>query len=97
MAKQFTVVTREYVTKNKIQKLCLTELQKVNQTLWPNIDDATKIINQAFKKAINEYTGHAKLPELKHFRPDNKTYQFYIEEVIYITIYEVKGEKLNLN
>lgn len=94
MSKQFIKVTKDYATKNKVQELCLKELKKLDQTLWPYPEDAIRIILHGFEHALSQYKGTAKLPELKHFRPDNNSFQYYIDDVIHLTIYEVKGEKI---
>lgn len=94
MAKQFIKVTKDYATKNKVQELCLKELKKLDQTLWSNYEDAIHIICDVFENALSQYQGKAKIPELKQFRPDKNSYQYYIDEVINLTIYEVKGEKI---
>jgi hypothetical protein len=84
------------VTKNKVQKLCLDELKKLDQTLWPHFEDASNIISEAFLIGLEKYKGPAKLPELRQLKDDNDSYQFYIEEVVYLTIYKVKSEKINV-
>lgn len=93
MAKQFIKVTKDYATKNKVQELCLKELKKLDQTLWPTTVEAINIICDGYQNALSQYQGKAKTPELKQSRPDKNSYQYYIDDVIHLTIYEVKGEK----
>jgi hypothetical protein len=91
MAKQFIKVDKWNLPKNKVQEVCQNELKKLNQTLWINFEDATHAITDKFDSALDKYQGKAKIPQLKQFRPNPDCYQYYIEDVIYLTIYEIKG------
>lgn len=91
MAKQFIKKTKWHVTKNKVQELCQINLQELDHTLVPDLDEAKKLILKAFDRAINQYNGRAKLPELKSYTDEKKTV-FYIEDVIYLSVYKVKTE-----
>lgn len=91
MKQQFIVITSQNVPKNKVQELCQKHLEVLDQTLYNSLSDAKFVIENKFKQSLNEYKGRAALPELKNFKPDKETTQFYIPDVIYITVYEVKN------
>lgn len=90
MTKTLIKVTNTYSTKNKLQKQIFENLQALDLTLCKELSDAIKLINLAFKDAINNYQGVARKPELKSFLDDKKTTVFYIEDVIYLSMYTVK-------
>ena len=91
MKQQFIVITVQNVPKNKVQALCQERLQDLDQTLYNSLADAKFVIENRFKQSLNEYKGRAALPELKNFKPEKETIKFYIPDVIYITVYEVKN------
>lgn len=90
MKQQFIVVTSQNKAKNQVQELCQKHLEVLDQTLYNSFTDAKFVIENKFKQSLNAYKGRAAIPELKNFKPDNETTQFYIPDVIYITVYEVK-------
>ncbi|MCH4828907.1 hypothetical protein [Flavobacterium columnare] len=89
MTKQFIKVTKENVAKNIVQRLCQEEIRKLDQTLWNGFVDAKIAVIKAKDTAINTYKGRAVRPILKEFKSSKNETQLYIEDVIYITIYEV--------
>lgn len=91
MAKQFIKKTKWHITKNRVQEMCQNNLQELDCSLVRNLEDAKKLIINAFNRAINDYNGRAKLPELKSFT-DEKTSVYYIEDVIYLSIYKVEND-----
>lgn len=88
---QFIVITARNKPKNKVQALCQENLQGLDQTLYKSLNEARFVIENKFKQSLNEYKGPAVLPVLKSFKPKSETFQWYIEDVIYITVYAVKN------
>ena len=92
MAKQFTKVTKTYSTKNKLQLLILKELELIDGILFSNPTDATTYINQLYKNALESYKGNAAVPQLKRHESTNKIMSFYVDDVISISMYNVKTD-----
>lgn len=90
MEKQFAKVTHTRVTKNKLQQVILNELQQVDCTLYRDKKNAKTSIEQLFKNAVSQYKGKATPQELKSWESDKKTLNFQVEEVISISVYNVK-------
>lgn len=92
MSKQFAKVTKTYSTKNKLQNTILNELQTVDLTLYPNRQTAKKVIEQLYQNALVNYKGKAAPQTLKSHEPATNKNEliFYVEDVIYISLYNVK-------
>lgn len=96
MNKHFIKVTQEYSCKNQLQKLILERLKKIDHTLCGSQGTAVKLIQDEYKLAVESYTGKAALPSLKSFQHEDQTAVYYVEDVIYLHIYQVLQEK-NVN
>lgn len=92
MAKTFTKVTKTYSTKNKLQRLILEELSLADCTLFPNPKQAISFINQSYESALKSYKGNAAVPPLKSHDASKEEVLFYVEDVIYISMYNVKSD-----
>ncbi len=92
MAKQFTKVTKTYSTKNKLQLYILKELELLDGFLFLNKSEAIKHINLLYNIALETYNGNAAVPPLKNFEANENDTVFYVEDVIYISIYTVKTD-----
>ena len=92
MAKQFTKVTKTYSTKNKLQLLILKELELIDGILFSNPTDATTYINQLYKNALESYKGNAAVSELKSFKANENDTHYYVDDVISISMYNVKTD-----
>ncbi len=90
MAKQFLRIAKTNASKNKVQSLVIMSLEMIDNTLHKNIGDAKKMVKHQFDQALKQYTGKAKIPELKEFNPSEETTSFYVEDLIYIDIHSVK-------
>lgn len=92
MAKQFTKVTKTYSTKNKLQLYILKELELLDSFLFLNKSEAIKHIKQSYNVALETYNGNAATPPLKNFEANENDTVFYVEDVIYISIYTIKTD-----
>ena len=90
MAKQFTKVTKTYSTKNKLQRLILEELQLADCSLFTTPKEARNFINQLYENALKHYKGSAAVPPLRRHEANQTEVLFYVEDVIYISMYNVK-------
>lgn len=91
MKKQFIVVTSQNVPKNKLQAILQEHLSVLDQTLLESFTEAKEAIKEQFKRGLNKYNGRAAVPDLKYFKVKEDTFSMYIEDVIYITVYQVKN------
>lgn len=64
MKKGFIKERATYVTKNKLEKLILEEVQKLDRNLYPSVPAAKKAIELQYHKGLNAYTGRAAAPVL---------------------------------
>lgn len=92
MAKQFTKVTKTYSTKNKLQLLILKELELIDCILFTNATEAGNYVNQLYQNALRNYKGNAAVPELKCFKATENDTQYYVDDVISISVYKVKTD-----
>ena len=92
MVKQFTKVTKTYSTKNKLQLAILKELELADSLLFANKVEASNFINQLFENGLRSYKGSATVPQLRKHQPNNDLLVFYVEDVISISIYNVKTD-----
>jgi hypothetical protein len=92
MIKQFTKVTKTYATKNKLQLLILTTMQDIDCTLFDNKGEATNYIFQLYNNALLAYKGNAAIPELKTFDGAKNVMQFYVEDVLWVSMYNVQND-----
>jgi phosphatidylglycerophosphatase A len=92
MAKQFAKVTQTYSTKNKLQQVILERLEPISGTLFKDKKEATESIKTLFKSALDDYKGRAAVPELKNFIGSKDDHVYYVDEVISISIYNVKND-----
>lgn len=92
MSKQFTKVTKSYSTKNKLQLLILQQLMTVDFILFTNKQHASNYIKQLYENALRQYKGNAAVPELKTFEGNKNDTHYYVDEVIHISIYNVKND-----
>jgi hypothetical protein len=92
MALQFTKVTKTYSTKNKLQLYILKELELVDGFLFLNKAESVEHIRQLYNVALETYNGNAAVPPLKNFEANENDTVFYVEDVIYISIYTVKTD-----
>ena len=92
MAKQFIKITQTYAPSNKVKKLCLEEIQKIDCTLCDSIEQVDKLINEAYELAISNYMGTAARPALRSYNGSLFSKSYYVESVIHLAVYEVKHE-----
>lgn len=92
MAKQFIKVSSRYTTKNKLQELISNELYKLDRVLCNDGLEANKVIETAYKTALEQYKGHAKQLPLKDFVFNKTMTQYSVEDVIVLNVYTVKQE-----
>lgn len=92
MSKQFTKVTKTYSTKNRLQLYILKELQQVDSLLFENQTKAVKYIKDLYQIAVESYNGKAAVPELKKHDPQSGELMYYVDDVIFISIYNVKED-----
>lgn len=92
MAKQFTKVGKTYSTKNKLQRLILNELAKADGLLFANKTEAVNYIKQLYENALKEYKGNATVQLLNSFEANKNDTVFWVEDVIYISIYNVQTD-----
>jgi hypothetical protein len=95
MTKHFIKVTKTNGAKNKLQTLCIDKLTKLDQILCNSYPEAKEEVERHFYNALKAYAGTAKEPELRDFISNAHEQIFYIEDLIYISIYEVKIEVIN--
>lgn len=88
---QFLKVDKSHAPKNKLQKVVQKHLEALEQTLFSNIQVANQTVFNAFEAALDEYKGVAARPTLSVFDPEPGVRKYQVEDVIYITIYEVKN------
>jgi len=92
MPKQFTKVTKTYSTKNKLQRLIHDRLMIADFTLFANKQEASNYIKQLYDIALSEYKGNAAVPPLKTFDGNKNDTHYYVDDVISISIYNVKND-----
>lgn len=92
MAKQFTKVTKTYSTKNKLQHLILKEMLSADCLLFMGRTEAENYIKQLYENALKSYKGNASVPPLKWHDANKPKVLYYVEDVIYISIYQVKTD-----
>ncbi|MBS7234052.1 hypothetical protein KHA90_23900 [Flavobacterium psychroterrae] len=92
MTKQFVKVTQTYAPKNKLQQIILERLEPISHTLFKDKKEAIESIKALFKSALNDYKGRAAVPELKNFEGSKNDHVYNIDEVINISIYNVKND-----
>ena len=90
MAKQFLRVAKTNASKNKVQLLVIKHFQVIDKTLYNNLSEAVNMVKQSFENALKEYTGSAKLPELKTHDTQKDTILYFVDDLIYIDIHAVK-------
>lgn len=92
MQKQFTKVTKTYSTKNKLQKLIHDHLLTVDLILFANKQEASNYIKQLYENALRNYKGNAAVPDLKTFEGNKNDTHYYVDDVISISMYNVKND-----
>ncbi|PDS24662.1 hypothetical protein [Flavobacterium branchiophilum] len=92
MAKQFIRVAKTNASKNKVQLLIIKHFLLIDKTLYCNLNEAVNMVKQIFESALKEYTGNAKIPELKRFDTDKNTLVYFVEDLIYIDIHTVLND-----
>jgi hypothetical protein len=92
MNKQFTKVTKTYSTKNRLQLAILKELELADSLLFANKQEASNFINKLYENALLSYKGNAVVPPLRKHEPNNDLLVFYVEDVVSISIYNVKTD-----
>jgi len=90
MAKQFFRIAKTNASKNKVQLLIIKHFELIDKTLYENLSHAENMVKQTFENAIKEYSGHAKIPELKKHNASNDTIIYLVEDLIYTDIITVK-------
>lgn len=90
--KQFIKITSELKPKNKAHELAREHLRKLDKTLHPGIHSAKLAVNIHFKEALKKYNGRATRPELKWYEYETGTQNYYVDGLIYLSIYTVKEE-----
>lgn len=91
--KHFIIVGKTCQSKNKVQKLILEHLQKLDQTLWASIEQASEATKKAYENALKEYNGKASIPDLRSFVPQGHQLTLFVEDLIYVNVYAVKKYK----
>lgn len=97
MSKQFIKIKNQHVPKNKFQKLVQESLSELEGVLVSDFKTAQKLIQIAYKDAIDSYNGSAKVLELKSFKNDENQSLFYVDDVIYLSVYGVKNDLTIIN
>lgn len=92
MNKHFAKVTKTYSTKNKLQLYILKELELIDRFLFASKEEAGNYINNMYSIAIESYNGTAAVPELKKHEPDENQVVYYVEDVIFLSIFTVKTD-----
>ncbi|WP_281233483.1 hypothetical protein [Flavobacterium gelatinilyticum] len=90
MSKIFAKVNHTRVTKNKLQSIILNELKTVDATLFPDRKTAKKHIEDLYNNAVETYKGKAAPQKLVSFEPNSKTLNYHVEDVISLSLYDVK-------
>jgi hypothetical protein len=90
--KVFIKITKTYQVKNQLQKLILDNIQKLDFTLIQK-NLAPVFVKQQYIDAVDQYKGKASVPELKSFHPNNKTMCIYVDDVIYVDLYDAINDK----
>jgi hypothetical protein len=85
--KVFIKKTSEYSCKNKLQKLILDSMKELDCTLCDNEQQAIKLIKLAYNLAVQEYDGKAKVPGLTTYKPSDTSVTFYVQDVVYLSVY----------
>ncbi|WP_395060038.1 hypothetical protein [Flavobacterium sp.] len=92
MGKQFLRIAKTNASKNKVQLLVIKHLELIDKTLYNDLNEAVNMVKQSFENALREYTGSAKLPELKKHDTESHTILYFVEDLIYIDIHTVKND-----
>jgi hypothetical protein len=92
MAKQFFRIAKTNASKNKVQLLIIKHFELIDKTLFDSLKEAENMIIQSFENALREYSGHAKIPELKKHNASNDTIIYLVEDLIYTDIITVKND-----
>lgn len=91
MAQQFIKITKTYSAKNRLCTAILDFFESIDHTLSPNKEKAIADINRRYNEALESYKGKAAVPRLQNHQAVKTEILFYVEDVIYITIYNVEN------
>lgn len=92
MQKQFLRIAKTNASKNKVQLLVIKHFELIDKTLYNNLNEAVNMVKQSFENALREYSGTAKVPELKKHDTEKNTVMYFVDELIYIDIHTIKND-----
>jgi hypothetical protein len=92
MKEQFAKITKTYSAKNRLCTAILNNFESIDHTLFPDKEKAVKDIIRRYDEAINSYKGKAAVPRLESHQANKNGMQYFVEDVIYISIYNVKNK-----
>lgn len=92
MEKQFLRIAKTNASKNKVQLLVIKHFELIDKTLYNNLNEAVNMVKQSFENALREYSGTAKVPELKKHDTEKNTVMYFVDELIYIDIHTIKND-----
>lgn len=92
MSKQFIKVTKTYSTKNKLQLAILKRLEEADASLFRKRSYAQAFVRHLYEEGVRSYKGNAVVPELRTHEPDENQVVYYVDDVIFLSIYTVKTD-----
>lgn len=94
MSKQFVKITKTYSAKNRLCTAILESFESIDHSLFENKETAIKDIKRRYNEALENYKGKAAVPRLVSHQPNKKELLYYVEEVIYVSIYNTEWSQV---